>query len=1353
MRPVKHKYIPPAPPDKQISTSQNPERETLNTSTQQRNNTESQPNAINFDTHNDLSPVSVIPVNSTTIPNEATMNTLKQRDMENDMSNKHTIKIQPMIRKLLKLPCIVNDWNNATVMIDSGAACNCVSRSYVKHNGIETFEGEPYLITLANKTTTTANEICTLTMDVPGMNEQFTCVAIVLPELSSSDIILGMPFLEAFNPSINWKNKTLSCNMQKMKMNSNDIALRNVSDSSTLLSSFAVVVPTSATANSQPEEMNPQSPQSKEETTMNKIGVINYKQARKRLQNSDNQICIIKVTNINHGHSNSNDPSIEVNELQIGPFEDNDWNEEHRTSSDRVYNKFEKQMRTHFHDVFAPLPVGLPPKRPHDHRIQLKPGAQPTSKPAYRLAPSELDELRKQLDALLDHGHIRPSHSPFGAPVLFVKKKDGSMRMCVDYRALNNITIKNSYPLPLVDELLDRVAGMKYFSKIDLQQGYHQVRMHPDDIEKTSFRTRYGSFEYLVLPFGLCNAPSTFMNMMQDVLRPYLDKFCIIFLDDILIFSRTAEEHEKHVKLILEKLREHKLQAKLEKCEFMKQEIEFLGYKINEQGLGMMDTKVKAILDWPAPTSVKQLRQFLGLAGFYREFIRMFSHIVAPLSSLLKKNVIKWYWTNEHEIAFETIKQRIAAKPTLILPREHLPFVVQTDASGFAIGATLMQNLGKGLQPIAFLSHKMLPAETKYPTHEQELLAIVHACKEWRHYLYGKTFTIQTDHKSIVHFKTQQHMSPRQIRWSEYLQQFNYDIEYKVGSENVVADALSRRHDHETNNSNSNTLTTLNTISTMNTLNHVHTEIEMKQGTELSNRIRQAYELEPEIKLLLEDLSSTSNNEKHRNIEYTLTEQGLILKGNRILVPDNEEIRTQIITSCHDDKSAAHPGITKTIELVSRDFYWKHLHRHVKEYVNTCVPCQRNKPSSQTPLGLLQPIPTPEQRFHTWTMDLITQLPRTKSGHDAIVVWVDKCSKLKHYVPTVTEVTAPKLATLFIDNIVRLHGLPSNIISDRDPRFTSLFWKSLWKQLGTQLSMSTSFHPQSDGQTERQNRTLEESLRAYTNYKQDDWDIHLSILELAHNNCIQTSTGFSPIFLTTGQHPRMPIHHALGHDTLINNSTTTLIEQLYDTLDHAHQNISIAQSNQAKYANQHRREFEQWKVGQKVMLSTANLKHPGRAPKLCGNWIGPLTIKRVLSKVTYELELPANMKIHPVFHVSHLKLANDSLSFPSRPIIDNRPPAELLDDTTEEVFEVERVVNKRISGRKVMYLVKWKGYPDWENTWEPESAFKNHRDAINTYENQISNSSINSSKTRTFNSSSNSASNSIQTRSQRNNTK
>ena len=369
------------------------------------------------------------------------------------------------------------------------------------------------------------------------------------------------------------------------------------------------------------------------------------------------------------------------------------------------------------------------------------------------------------------------------------------MRMCVDYRALNAITVKNSYPLPLVDELFDRLHGAKYFSKIDLRSGYHQIRISPEDVPKTAFRTRYGHFEFLVLPFGLTNAPATFMHLMHQTFREQLDSFVIVFLDDILIYSKTLAEHKQHVKQVLEILRKEKLFAKESKCELFKTEVEFLGHIVGRDGIRMMEDKVKAVQDWPTPSKVEHIRSFLGTAGYYRRFIKDFSKIAAPLSDLTKENV-KFEWTSKQEEAFRKLKQAIATAPVLALPDPNLPFVVHTDASGFALGAVLQQDQGKGLQPIAYLSKKMLDAETRYPVRDQELLAIIHALKSWRQYLYGKKFTIKTDHHSLKYLETQPHLSNREARWKDLLAQYDYVIEYVEGKENVVADGLSRRPDH-----------------------------------------------------------------------------------------------------------------------------------------------------------------------------------------------------------------------------------------------------------------------------------------------------------------------------------------------------------------------------------------------------------------------------------------------------------------------------------------------------------------------------------------------------------------------------
>jgi hypothetical protein len=702
-----------------------------------------------------------------------------------------------------------------------------------------------------------------------------------------------------------------------------------------------------------------------------------------------------------------------------------------------------KFLLTEFQDVFPPqLPSLLPPKREIDHRIELTQTSPPTLRAVYRMSPLELDELKKQLDELIAAGFVRPSKSPFGAPVLFVKKKDGTMRMCVDYRDLNRITVKNRYPLPRVEELFDMLKGSKYYSKIDLRSGYHQVRIDEQDIHKTAFRTRYGHYEFLVLPFGLTNAPATFMHLMQSIFSPYLDQFVIVFLDDILIFSKTLEEHKEHVRKVLQILRENKLFAKENKCEFFKKSISFLGHVVSEKGISMEEDKVKAIKEWPNPTNVTGVRSFLGLAGYYRRFVKGFSKIDMPLNDLLRSDR-KFQWSDLQHNSFLQLKQSISSAPVLAIPDDSLPYLLTTDASGFAIGATLNQDQGNGIQPIAFLSHKMNDHEKNYPVHEQELLAIIIALKEWRHYLHGRHFKIQTDHQSLRYLSTQPHLSSRQVRWSEFLQQFDYEIEYKPGKFNIPADALSRREDLHTTNSQNLSLNNF-------------TELVVTVGDDLIEQVKTAYQSDPTCVDLL-------NNSSHPPPNYRI-QNGLIYCSSQLYIPSSDQIKSQLIAEAHDSAVSGHVGVIKTLDTLTRTYYWPKLADDVKEYIKSCHSCLSTKPRNDNPPGLLHPIPHPPRRWQQVSMDLITQLPPTRSGLDAIFVVVDKHSKMIHCIPTTTTVTAPQLASLFFREIVRIHGIPTSIISDRDPRFTSSFWSELWNKLGTKLAMSTAYHPQTDGE-------------------------------------------------------------------------------------------------------------------------------------------------------------------------------------------------------------------------------------------------------------------------------------------------
>ena len=397
-----------------------------------------------------------------------------------------------------------------------------------------------------------------------------------------------------------------------------------------------------------------------------------------------------------------------------------------------------------FPDVFPDDISSLPPDREVEFTIYLIPGTEPISIPPYRMSPAELRELKAQLEELLSKGFIQPSISPWGAPVLFVKKKYGNLRLCIDYRQLNRVTIRNQYPLPRIDELFDQLQGSRAYSKIDLRSGYHQLRVQENDVSKTAFRTRYGHYELLVMPFGLTNAPTAFMDLMNRVFSPYLDKFVIVFIEDILVYSGSPEEHEEHLRIVLQILRKRQLYSKFSKCQFWLDKIAFLGHVILAEGISVDPQKIEAIVNWKPPTNVSEVRSFLGWAGYYRKFVERFLKIATPLTNLLKKDQ-KFEWSDTYQHSFEELRQRLTIAPVLALPSGKDGYVVYSDASRQGLGCVLMQN-GR---VIAYASRQLKKHEQNYPTHDLELPTVVFALKIWRHYLYGVPCQIFTDHKSL----------------------------------------------------------------------------------------------------------------------------------------------------------------------------------------------------------------------------------------------------------------------------------------------------------------------------------------------------------------------------------------------------------------------------------------------------------------------------------------------------------------------------------------------------------------------------------------------------------------------------
>jgi hypothetical protein len=948
-----------------------------------------------------------------------------------------------------------------------------------------------------------------------------------------------------------------------------------------------------------------------------------------------------------------------------------------------------------YSDCFPPdLPRCLPPERDVDHRIELIPGSTPPCLATYRMSPTELDELKRQIDDLESKHILRPSKSPFGAPVLLTKKKDGTWRFCVDYRALNAITVKNKYPLPRVDELFDRLHGARYFSKLDLRSGYWQIRVREEDVPKTAFRSRYGSYEWLVLPMGLTNAPATFMHLMNQIFSEYLDQFVIVFLDDVLIYSRTLSEHRRHVRLALDVLRKHQLFAKESKCEFFRDHIDFLGHRVDREGMHMMEDKVRAIREWPTPTSIEDVRSFLGMVGYYRKFIANFSSIAAAMTQLLKKGS-HFEWTAELETSFRKLIQATTTAPTLILPDPQRPYVITADACGFGVGACLMQDHGKGLQPIAFLSKKLTAAELKYQNHERELLALYRTLKEWRHYLYGSSFTLKTDHRNLVWLMTQKHLSARQMHWLQYFQDFGgvIPIEHVAGRLNGVADGLSRRADHRPE-----------VIATMQQNVQCLPE-------DLPREIAEAALEDSQTKEILLHPQSYPQFDVKNGLIYW--------KRNRVYVPIGKGLREKILFECHDAPLGGHLGTAKTIRAVTQQFFWPGMQEDIVRYVRSCEACQRNKPTHQVPAGLLQPLAIPEEPWSDISMDLITSLPQSRSGFDAVVVFVDRLSKMIHATATHTTCTASGLARIMMNEVARHHGLPKSIVSDRDPRFIAHFWQSLWEMLGTKLNMSTSYHAQTDGQTERANRTLEDALRAYVNSQQDNWDELLPLMEMAYNNSIQASTGFSPYFLNNGREMATCLSRSMQKADILHSAPAAgeTLKRWEEALNTAKEHILKAQERQKKYADRHRRSLT-FGIGDRVLLSTENLRERmNGAPKLLERFIGPYAVKRVISSTAYELDLPKSMRLHPVFHVHLLQPYIDSkAAFPDRVPYHARPAPAVQNDETEPEWEIEAVLNKRTRGRKIYYLVSWKGYPMEEASWEPEDHLANAKQIIAEFE-------------------------------------
>ncbi|GJV55070.1 putative reverse transcriptase domain-containing protein, partial [Tanacetum coccineum] len=675
-----------------------------------------------------------------------------------------------------------------------------------------------------------------------------------------------------------------------------------------------------------------------------------------------------------------------------------------------------------FSEVFTEDLPGLPPARPVEFYIDFILGAPPVARAPYRLAPSEMKELSEQLQELFDKGFIKPSSSPWGAPVLFVKNKDGSFRMCIDYRELNKLTVKNRYPLLRIDDLFDQLQGSSIYSKIDLRSSYHQLRVREQDIPKMAFRTRYGHYEFQVMPFGLTNAPAVFMDLMNRVSKPYLDKFVIVFIDDILIYSKDKKEHEEHLKAILKLLKKEMLYAKFSKCEFWILKVQFLSHVIDSRGIHVDPTNIESIKDWASPKTPMKICQFLGLAGYYRRFIEGFLKIAKSMTKLTQKG-IKFNWGEKEENAFQLIKQKLYTTLILALPEGSEDFVVYCDASHKGLGVVLMRRE----KVIAYASRQLKIHEKNYTTHDLELGSVAFALKIWRHYLYGTKCTVFTDHKSLQHILDQKELNMRQRHWPELLSDYDCEIHYHPGKANVVVDALSRKERIEPLRVRA---------------------LVMTIGLDLPKQILKAQieALKPE-NLEKEDVGGMIRKDipKERLEPHA---DGTLYLNDRSWLPCYGDLRSVVMHESHKSKYSIHPGSEKMYQDMKKLYWWPNIKADIATYVSMCLTCAKVKAEHQRPSGLLVQPAIPEWKWDNIMIDFITKLPKSSQGFNTIWVIVDRLTKSAHFLPIRENDPLDKLARLYLNRIITRHGIHVSIIYDSDGRFTSNFWRSFQKALG-----------------------------------------------------------------------------------------------------------------------------------------------------------------------------------------------------------------------------------------------------------------------------------------------------------------
>jgi len=870
---------------------------------------------------------------------------------------------------------------------------------------------------------------------------------------------------------------------------------------------------------------------------------------------------------------------------------------------------------------------------------------KPFKQPLRPQPRAHLPVIDKLINDMQSQGVIEPCQSEWGSNIVLVKKKDGSVRFCVDYRRLNNLTQKDVYPLPRVETCLDTLSNAVWYSTFDLRSGFHQVPVNPRDVNKTTFVCHRGTYRFPKMPFGLCNAPATFQRLMDTVLSGLNLEICLAYLDDIIVFSTDLESHLTRLTQLFEKLREANLKLKPSKCCLLQKKVAFLGYVISQKGVETDPGKIEAIANWPVPTNLRQSRAFVGLCQYYRRFVPNFSEIAKPLHELTKKGV-RFHWSDECQQAFDKLKSTLAGAPVLALPRDEGNFILDCDASETAIGAVLSQVQDGEERPICYASQLYNRHEKNYNVTRKELLAVVTFVKKFRQYLLGRPFTIRTDHAALRWLKHTPEPIGQQARWLEIMEEYDYSIVHRPGRLHSNADALSRREPA----SEPPAVNVMSAVQTAPIADDTPDDTpdwpSLQQNdpqigfvyrlVQTGSHAPTTAELAPmgaEVKILCNQLD-----------RLVITDRAILCReftdhrtGRRFLqkiVPPS--LRTEIAAQLHKGLNGGHLGTRRAKSQLQRRFFWPGWANHIRLAKRHCVQCARHHRPSAKHQGPLQPF-SPGEPWERLGIDITGPHPTSAKGNRYILTAIDHFSKWVELYPMKNQ-EATTVARILFDNIICVHGCPLQILTDRGTNFESELFQQLCHLMKIDKVRTTAYQPSTNGQIERFHSTMHHMIAKWVIENQRNWDETLPAVAFAYRTSENEATGFTPFYLQYGREARIPADLVYGD---VRGPEETQGDFAADRVDHLRAAFHLAREHLHAAARRRKQHYDlrarpqKFSVGARVWCLNPR-PYKARYRKWQSPYCGPFEITRQLGPVTFEIRRNGNSKPWTV-HIDKLK--------------------------------------------------------------------------------------------------------------------